>query len=485
MNNCRNKVIFGLILLLCLSCKTEIDITPRSPTINIPGESTGKLASVVSLINNLKSGTVKTYELGSLDLNAVYYTDRTYKITSIPEWGSSLTFIRTACDDKTNKTNLGITFTLNQDATIYVAYDPRATVLPAWLNNWKKLPDKIGVTDAVGYLDLYSKDFTAGNVTLGSNMAAPSKGVSCNYFAAIKANTLMVGANGHSLGLPPYTATSAVQQIAMLRKMGMRGYRQDVLLNTDGSMPSAATFSKLYQAATDSGITILPMISAQTINFDKTEAQMYTVGKLYGVNVATKNSKYFKYYELGNELDNLVILPGKDGNKTTDYDATKFKKAASYLKGMDVGIKSVQPTAQTMVNAGWLHYAFLQMLESYGVNFDIIAYHWYSDMEGAAKGKNIPDITLKLSGLFTKPIWFTEAGQRYKNVADLEQLQSDFTQGFIAKCRANPQVKAVLFYELFDEPDRSDAEGHFGLIKWVVPYSKWDYKKVATNLFIY
>jgi hypothetical protein len=50
--------------------------------------------------------------------------------------------------------------------------------------------------------------------------------------------------------------------------------------------------------------------------------------------------------------------------------------------------------------------------------------------------------------------------------------------------KANSQVKAGLFYELFDEPARTGAEGHYGFVKWTKPYSQWTYKTVATSLFV-
>jgi hypothetical protein len=114
------------------------------------------------------------------------------------------------------------------------------------------------------------------------------------------------------------------------------------------------------------------------------------------------------------------------------------------------------------------------MCEWYGVKFDVVAYNWYSDMENAApKGPGIPDITLKLSSLFpTKPIWFTEFNYRYKATSTTNEAdQNAFVTKFVAKCKANPQVKVAIVYELFDEPYKSTQEGAYGILKWATQYT--------------
>jgi hypothetical protein len=138
-----------------------------------------------------------------------------------------------------------------------------------------------------------------------------------------------------------------------------------------------------------------------------------------------------------------------------------------------------------MIGAGWLHYGFLKMCESYGVKFDVVAYQWYSDMEApAAKSHNIPDITRKLSSLFpNKPIWFTEFNFRYKaNSSTNETDQNAFVTKFIAKCKANPQVKVAIVYQLFDEPYKGTQERSYGILKWTNQYSTWANKTLSKTL---
>ena len=115
------------------------------------------------------------------------YTDRTYQVTSVPASLAGASLIQTANDDKRYTGATLLTFTLSQSATIYIAYDPRATALPAWLSGWQKLSDRVGVNDSkISYMNLYSKTFAAGQVSLGGNLQSPAAGAQTNYFVAAK-----------------------------------------------------------------------------------------------------------------------------------------------------------------------------------------------------------------------------------------------------------------------------------------------------------
>lgn len=145
----------------------------------------GNLITQVSVANG------KNYEITSLAVNKTYYTDRTYTVTSLPAYLKGAASIKTANDDKTNTSTSFVSFTLAKMATVYVAYDPRSSRLPSWLNAWTKLSDNMGVTDGgTSFLALYSKTFPAGTVTLGANLASPARGAQTNYIiAAIELST--------------------------------------------------------------------------------------------------------------------------------------------------------------------------------------------------------------------------------------------------------------------------------------------------------
>jgi hypothetical protein len=302
----------------------------------------------------------------------------------------------------------------------------------------------------------------------------------------LSGSNLQLGINGHPLGDAPYLATSPAKQVNLLKSMNMSWYRIDVLSQSNGTVTVPHLLTPLLEAAAAGNIKLLPMLNPRTMNLSDTEAESYSKGKTLGANFAAKYAQYFSYYDLGNDLDLKVILSNKTGQSQDHYDRKKFNTVAAYLKGMDEGIKSKDPDAKTMISAGWLHYGFIRMCDWYGVKFDVVAYHWYSDMEAAApkSPNNIPDITKKLSSLFpNKPIWFTEFNYRYKSSSTTNEAdQKTFVSNFIKKCKSNPQVKVVMIYELFDEPYKSADEKTYGIAKWVTSYTLWKNKLVADYL---
>jgi hypothetical protein len=111
-----------------------------------------------------------------------YYTDRVYQITSIPSYLTNALLIKTANDDKLSKLSTLVSFKLNRPATVYVAYDPRATKLPVWLQNFTRTTDKLEINDPkLTTMSIYKKDYEAGSYTLGGNLSGSATGALCQY----------------------------------------------------------------------------------------------------------------------------------------------------------------------------------------------------------------------------------------------------------------------------------------------------------------
>jgi hypothetical protein len=328
-----------------------------------------------------------------------------------------------------------------------------------------------------------TEDVQPLNLENTENITAASTATANIYIAG---SGMVLGINGHPLGDDAYKGVSAATQVELIKSMGMGIYRINILSQSDGTCTVPKVLTPLLEAAANGKVTLLPMLTPRTLNYSASESDAYNAGKTLGANFAAKYAANFKYYDLGNDLDVKSILSGKDGKIQADYDQKKLRVTAAYLKGMNDGIKSKDTDAQTMISAGWVHWGFIQFCESYGVKYDILAYHWYSDMEEVAlrsTSNHIEDITVKLNSLFPgKPIWITETNARPKDPSIYEAYQNTFLTSFINKCKANPPVKALLIYELFNEPYKSAAENNYGVTNWVTPYSKWSNKVVANTL---
>uniref|UniRef100_UPI001066494E hypothetical protein n=1 Tax=Olivibacter sp. XZL3 TaxID=1735116 RepID=UPI001066494E len=216
--------------------------------------------------------------------------------------------------------------------------------------------------------------------------------------ASSRSSTFDFGVNGHPLGPASYTNVPAKEQIALIKKLGMRSYRFDVSTLSNGKMHTDFRFQPLKKAAKEAGVTLVPMLYAQGLNFNMKMSEAYQQGRKVAEAFAQQYKDDFDYYNIGNELENLFILPLKAGTSRTHYNLKKFDIALHFLWGMNDGIKAKDPTAKTIINACWLHTAYIQMLESRGLKFDIIGWQWYDYMEKSAK-KNygIDDISTYLS----------------------------------------------------------------------------------------
>lgn len=110
----------------------------------------------------------------NLQVGAVQYGDRGYTLSTVPASLVGSSWIETAMGSKAFTGNPVATFTINQQATVYVAFDVRVTALPSWIDStWTNTGLILTNNEAVGYntYTLYSKSFPAGTVSLGPNTA--------------------------------------------------------------------------------------------------------------------------------------------------------------------------------------------------------------------------------------------------------------------------------------------------------------------------
>ena len=142
-------------------------------------------------IKQVEVANGKTYEVDKLQVGVVQYTDRPYTITSLPGYLQGASFVRTANNDKTVTTSNFLNAYIRGPAMAYIAYDPRATVLPTWLADWTKTDDVIGTTDpGSSYFEVYSRrldyyDAYPYPLTLGGNLAASASGSNMNYLLIV------------------------------------------------------------------------------------------------------------------------------------------------------------------------------------------------------------------------------------------------------------------------------------------------------------
>ena len=130
--------------------------------------STGTTGGVV--ISNLSVADTTRANMWSVQQNLqvgnVLYGDRTYTLTAAPSLLIGDTWIRDANGSKAFTGNPLVTFTINQQAEVFVGMDQRAG-RPAWLDStWTDTGLTETGTGPVTY-EIFSKTFAAGSVALG------------------------------------------------------------------------------------------------------------------------------------------------------------------------------------------------------------------------------------------------------------------------------------------------------------------------------
>jgi hypothetical protein len=120
-------------------------------------------------ISNLTVASGETYEIveNGLQNGVMAYSDRDYTYSTVPNWLQGTTYIKTANDDKNSSAASFLTFDVNQDVTVYVAYDSRVTTKPSWLESFTDAGDDLVNTDTT--LNLFARNSSAGTITLGGN----------------------------------------------------------------------------------------------------------------------------------------------------------------------------------------------------------------------------------------------------------------------------------------------------------------------------
>lgn len=254
------------------------------------------------------------------------------------------------------------------------------------------------------------------------------------------------------------SGTSPVGQVELVKELGCSYYRMDA---TD-----EVRIDQLLTMADAQGVTLLPVISiaASTINDSATypnPGNLYDFYRTKGLSFATKYKGRFPHMELGNETDSICIKGSNySGANVADYDAVKYQRVMNALKGLSDGVRAGDASVKRIINtAGWYHYGFVDLLIADQVNFEVLGWHWYSQMGSMGR------IMRKLSA-YEKPIWVTEVNRWRGSYSAQTVLSDDFMTGTDGippsgwsatgdwKVRQYSGIKGVLNEDVSATPDR-------------------------------
>lgn len=347
---------------------------------------------------------------------------------------------------------------------------------------------------------------------------------------AIAGRNFIKNSYGNALNGVPFP-----DQIQMVRDLGGSMFRIGLTTGADGAL-STDRWRKAFNTEVISGYNgsypenngLVPYFHSQGMpmlckfedrlynaagNFSPiwkgTDQQAYDAGYALGNGAATRYAEWFEYFELGNEIElfRKMVIPGSMGDEESDYrvvsqvDGYEVEEpveiVANYVKGMNDGIKAVKPSAKTMFNtAGYCPLYLMDRVVALIPDLDIVAWHWYDDMLTPDMANIIGgdfDIITFLGERYSKPIWITETGARWRDTlspADNEQRQINWYNNFIVPGLSNPHTGKIFWFELLDAIKAGEAqqgngwEQHYGLYYFPDPNFNNPTPKALAELLI-
>jgi hypothetical protein len=310
-----------------------------------------------------------------------------------------------------------------------------------------------------------------------------------NVASSTLSGCLVFGVNGHPLAQTPYQLNTYNQQLQVLQQLHQQYYRVDVYLNPDRSGrirdtdPTLFNFSSILDTLNRNGLIMLPVVFPTVVNSNNyTIAQLYQLSYEEGVRWTELYGSLFSVIELDNEQDNVCIKPGVDGINLDDYNRSCIDRVVAKMSGFAAGLKDTLSSLRIIIDFCWLHWGYMDYLTAASTRYDIVGYHWYSDMGDIRRSHgNISDVLQHVIDTYKKPIWVTETNTKNGDMNVPSYNQTSYINNTLNTILTYyPAVQSYVIYELFDEYqfNNSSGEAHYGLTK--LEAGNILYKPVAT-----
>ena len=289
------------------------------------------------------------------------------------------------------------------------------------------------------------------------------------------------GVNGHPVSQEAYFHVPLTNQLDLVAELGAGWYRFDV--GAKDFAGNTARLDELADGAARRKLRLLPVLFASPGGRSAHAApeQIRAAAFEFAKAIVARYKDRVTHWELSNELDGHAMLrkgekarSGKewiwagdpDGSSPDHYEEGRYQKARAEIEGLSAGVKAADPAARTIVDtAGWLHTGFVdRLVKEDRVPFDLLAWHWYSEMGDITRVQGKLDLVESLKQYRT-PLWITEIDRRDGSKHDKEKEQAAYVGRTAAQLRANPGVAAFFVYELLDEPNfGAGGESDYGLV---------------------
>lgn len=157
----------------------------RGRALTATGAAPPEKKPVVVPFTNVTATSNRNYRAAVLTAGTPLYTDRDYRITTVPPELDGLTFLQTACSDADASSGIAVHLDLTYPSTVYFIDDARAEALPHWARGQWKPTSLMIEADDPKQLRVYEVELPAGPLTFGTSRDGiqARKG---NYLVAVR-----------------------------------------------------------------------------------------------------------------------------------------------------------------------------------------------------------------------------------------------------------------------------------------------------------
>jgi Glycosyl hydrolase family 53 len=322
--------------------------------------------------------------------------------------------------------------------------------------------------------------------------------ISAFLFAAVLSVSISLPAKALEWGLngPASMRKDPETFFRVMKERGFTVLRWGVNLTKDNEQTGGPAFAKTNQLAKSYGIRLQPIFGFPFRWGDRTDAGLYPAGDreaLYqqGYNRTYAFVRQFKdeidQWELENEI-NLVALDknGKrlfgHGMTAAEFEMPAMEDWAAVLRGASDAIDRINQESglhlKKILNTTSTMFGFLDFMESRGVHYDLISYHYYEVLgespHQAWNGWNPRFDLFKKLASYRRHVLFNEVncGEIYKpdygnapgDPATERCLQNLNNMLTAIRDQKDVAIDSVSIYEIVDEPAKKPPENRFGLM---------------------
>ena len=281
------------------------------------------------------------------------------------------------------------------------------------------------------------------------------------------------GINGHNFYYKSYPLRSLDQQIDLAAELGVQIYRINLNPKTPADYDYLDTVVSLCERY---GMKVLLVMDDNESSAEILRTRYETVAKRYN---GKNGYGTISYIQVFNEVD-VWCMHGEDfsdkpavegdGTEASHYSKQALDFMVPRFKAAIEGLKAGNPNCKSVINISYTHTYLFDYLKQNNIKWDITGLDWYSNMHDG----NYDWILKRLQDRYQQDIFICETNIWPFNPSMESDYENDTT--FLPNAMRHiynnySRVKAMIFYELLDEPDyeiskdQYEGESHFGFVK--------------------